>query len=542
MSAVKGFVRGVNGLCGIKRVLYLFVSALLFALPFMTKSLVSHFAFLSCSAVFGWCGLSALFITVFDFNKTSKRVLCSLFCFFFAFYFFVYSWFVSLYPLDFAGLGALESVGVILIPLTLIPIIHSTVMTACVFFAYAAAKGIKSDALRALLISFGYVLGEFFQSVGTFAFPWTRLFIGQTEFPVLLQSASLFGSYFVTFVIVLVNALLAFSLVNTEKNTKRSTAFFLAAVLVFASNLVFGLVRIVAVEKSQGRKMEAVILQGNIPSGIKWTGEVDEKEVYLELAESVRNFDADIAVMPETAFPVTVNPYDEYVADAEKTLVHISKLLDAELFSGAFYKENGNNYNSILVYNSKGISAKPYNKNHIVPFGEFLPYRNIIEKLAPVLAEINMLSSDISRGGDFYPLETEQGKAACLVCFDSIFSDVARKQVKNGGEFIVVVTNDSWYKASSAIYQHADHAAMRAIENNRPVIRSANTGVSRIIDSLGRVRRETKVNERTAVMGEVYITDEMTLYTYIGDVFVLVCALAIAAVYLFAKIKKKPSA
>jgi apolipoprotein N-acyltransferase len=137
------------------------------------------------------------------------------------------------------------------------------------------------------------------------------------------------------------------------------------------------------------------------------------------------------------------------------------------------------------------------------------------------------------------PLETKAGKAACLVCFDSIFPETARKQVNNGAEFIVVTTNDSWYKTSSAVYQHADHSVMRAIENNRPVIRSANTGVSMIITSGGFVSGKIDVNKRDVLYGSVFIPEGKTLYTRVGDVIVAVSAFVIAFFLVYGFIKNK---
>lgn len=544
MNAVKRAVIKAGELTGIKKILYLTLSALVFALPFMTKSLSSNLAIGSFTAVFSWCGLSALFITVFDFRKTLKRVLCSLFCFFFAFYFFVYSWFVNLYPMDFAGFDEIESVFVIAAAVILIPLVHSIIMTCFVFVAYIASRQVKNSIFRAVTVSCGYVIGEYAQSLGTFAFPWARLFVGQTAFPELLQSASLFGSYFVTFVIVLVNALLAFWLINSGKGKKKSALCLIVALSVFAFNLGFGIVRVHVTDFSDCRRISALVLQGNIPSGEKWSGEVDEKEVYLDLANWAKDVkmsdekDVDIAVMPETAFPVTLYPDDGYLTRYEKTLIDISSVLDTELFAGAFSENEGKSFNSIFAISPDGSFTQPYNKYNIVPFGEFVPYRSFLERAFPVFSEMNMFSSDISRGESFEPINTGAGRAACLVCFDSIFPKTARLQIKNGGQFIVIATNDSWYKTSAAIYQHADHAIMRAIENNVPVIRSANTGISRIIDCRGRVVEQTLVNKETAIIGEVYLPERMTLYTCIGDVFIFVSAVMIMLAFALGKTKK----
>lgn len=519
--------------------LLLLACAFVFALPFITKGFAGEYV--KTSAVFGWIGLSLPFAVIFDCKKTLKRVLCSLFCFFFAFYFFVYSWFINLYPLDFAGLGNLESIGVIIIAETVIPFLHSAIMTVCVFISFLAARQMKSALFKAVLLSFGYVLGEFMQSVGTLAFPWARLFVGQTEFVYLLQSASLFGSYFITFIMVLVNTLFAFSLVSLTESRRKSRIYAAVAVGIFLLNLTYGVLRINLTDLSDSKKIDAVVLQGNIPSSQKWSGEIDEKKIYLELAESfdAGGFDADIAVMPETAFPVALCPFDGYDSPSENALMLISKKLDATLFAGAFYKENGNSYNSIFAYDKDGCIAAPYNKYNIVPFGEYLPYRSIIEALVPSLAEINMLSSDLSRGDTFEPIETEAGSAACLVCFDSIFPETARRQVKKGADFIVISTNDSWYKTSGALYQHADHAILRAIENNAPVIRSANTGISRIIDSFGRVVNETCVNERTLMNGSVLVPEKGTLYTLIGDAFVMLSLACVVFTLILGFARKK---
>lgn len=547
MNRVGKLVSGVRRLSGGRKTLLLCACALVFALPFMTKSFLGGSEIAGLFAIFGWLGLAVPFAVIFDFKKTSKRVLCSLFCFFFAFYFFVYSWFINLYPLDFAGLGNLESIGVIVIAETAIPLLHGILMTFCVFLGYKAAKGVKNSYLRAALISFGYVLGEYVQSLGTFAFPWARLFVGQTEFVSLLQSASLFGSYFVTFIMVLVNTLLAFSFSETVGDGNKRQRYALVAAGVFLANFSFGVLRVNLSDLSECESLDAVVLQGNIPSGEKWSGDVDEKEVYLNLADwakayrMAKEYDADIAVMPETAFPTTLYPYDGQDSPSEEALMDISHKLDAVLFAGAFSKQDGKSYNSIFAYDSDGCIAQPYNKYNIVPFGEYLPYRSILEKIVPSLAEINMLSSDLARGNTFTPTETPAGKAACLVCFDSIFPETSRRQIKNGGEFIVISTNDSWYKTSSAIYQHADHAVMRAIENNVPVIRSANTGISRIIDSFGRVREQTKVNERTAISGSVFLPETNTLYTQIGDVFVLFSFLCVFGTLVFGLARKKAS-
>lgn len=528
MSTVSGKGVFAKSCRVIIKIALLVFSAFLFALPFVAQN--SDGAGLLC--LFGWVGLVVPFVRIFDFKKSLKRVFGSLFCFFFAFYFFSYIWFAQLYPLDFVGLTNTESVLVVILALTAIPTIHSFLMTLCLFLSYIGARKINSSILKSVILSCGYVLGEYTQTLGTFAFPWVRLCIGQVHYSVLVQSASLLGSYFVSFIIVLVNAFFAFSLVNLKHNKRKSAFFALCATFVFALNLFFGIFSVNADDVSSNR-INALVLQGNIPSSEKWTGDADEIEIYSSLVKSAKeyldenNLDTDLVAFPETAFPYEINPFDEYKTETERTLKNMAQTLSADVFAGAFYRDGDKVYNSIFKMDSDGEFSYPYNKHNTVPFGEYLPYRNILEKVLSSFANMNMFSEDISRGEGFETIKTRFGQVGCLVCFDSIFPDNARCQVKNGAQLIVISTNDSWYKTSSALYMHAKHAQMRAIENNVPVIRSANTGISEIIDSKGRIVGKTNVNERTFLVGTVSLSNTRTLYTRVGDIIIPIALVSV---------------
>ncbi len=514
----------LSNLKGIPKVLWLVLCAFVFALPFINEHLWI------CS----WFGLSGLFLVIFDFKNARKGVYGSLFCFFFFFYVFSYSWFVSLYPLDFAGLSNLESAGVVLCALTLIPGIHAALMSLCVYLAFVASYGFKCRLLRVLTVASGYVIGEFLQGIGTFAFPWTRLFVAQTNNIFVLQSACLFGAKYITLLIVAVNVLIALALMDKKKK------YAFIALCLFALNFSFGLVRVNIREFKNDEKISVMALQGNISSVDKWLGGSEyAKEVYLSLAEDAAEEHkcVDIAVLPETAFPATLT-FDGNSSSVNASK-KISKLLCADTFVGAFKRTETEYCNSLYVFSPDGkVEDKTYDKINLVPFGEFMPYRSVLEKVAPALAEINLLSSDLTEGTNLEPLETSHGKAACLVCFDSVFSETARKQVKNGAEFIVISTNDSWYKTSKALEQHASHAVMRAIENGRGVVRCANTGISVIVSPVGKIISKSGVNTRECIVGEIPLCQSLTLYTRIGDIITPVCFAVIVLAFL-KRIKKR---
>ncbi len=520
--------------------LKIILSAVLFALPFTVGEVW----------IFSWIGLVVPFLYIFDTEKTLKRVLCSLFCFFFVFYLCLYSWFAQMYPLDFVGFGNAQSVGIIVAALVIIPTFHTAIMTLCVGVSAVLSRKYKSVTVKILALCCGYCLGEFLQSTGTFAFPWGRLFVSQTENIFSLQSASLFGSYFVTFVIVAVNGLLAYSLKNLD-NRKKAAIFALLAVGVFGVNLAFGCIRIAAYKSD--KQITLTALQGNIPSGEKWSlTSSDMAEVYYDVAkeaseEAEKNgVKIDLAVMPETSIPrklegnINVNNVDSgWLNDS---LYEMSKTLDSTLAVGAFDFQDDKEYNALFYYETNGDISQPYHKKSLVPFGEFLPYRDLLSKLVPALEDINMLSSDLTPGSGYEPVTTKAGKVASLVCFDSVFPENARKQVKHEADVIAVSTNDSWYKTSPALKQHAAHSVMRAVENNRPLVRSANTGISMIVSPLGIVQKELCVNERGSITDTVEYNGKTTLYTLTGDVLLYACAgylLVIAVMCLVKKLVQK---
>ncbi len=509
----------IQNLKGYKKALCLVLCSFAFALPFINES------FWLCS----WFSLSGLLLNL-DLKNAGKRVLGSLFLFFCTFYFFSYIWFASLYPLDFAGLSNIESVGVILCATLLIPLVHGSIMSFCVYLSVLSCRGQKREFSKILTLTSGYVLGEFLQGVGTFAFPWTPLFVGQTKNIYLLQSAALLGARFVTFLIVLVNVLLAFALINGKKK------YAVAALTIFVLNFGFGIVRVETANFDDNKKISVMALQGNISSTDKWSGGSEYAgKVYTQLAQKAKQEwgSVDVAVLPETAFPTTFYEGSSSV----KASKQISKILGAETFVGAFRRTDDDYFNSLYVFSPDGsIGSETYNKVNLVPFGEFLPYRNIIAKNAPAFADMNMFSSDLTEGTNLISLETKHGNAACLVCFDSIFPDTARQQVKNGGQFFVVSTNDSWYKQSKALDHHASQAVMRAIENNRAVVRSANTGISSIVSPIGGIIAESGVNTREYIVGKVPLNEELTLYTKIGDIVTPMC-LALLALALLKRIK-----
>ena len=196
-------------------------------------------------------------------------------------------------------------------------------------------------------------------------------------------------------------------------------------------------------------------------------------------------------------------------------------------------------YNSVIEVEPDGTFGDDmYFKQRLVPFGEFVPMREIIEVLIPPLTEIGMLSEDLVAGEESTVLDTEVGRFGCGICFDSIYEDLIRESVLGGAEIIAISTNDSWFEDSAALAMHNAQSRLRAIETGRYVVRSANTGISSIIDPMGRVMTELPANVEGYVAENVYMRDEITVYTHIGNTFVYLCMAALVAPFAVSAVVK----
>jgi len=344
--------------------------------------------------------------------------------------------------------------------------------------------------------------------------------LGQIDTGLFVRSSSLLGSYFVTFTIIAVNFCLAIAL-REKTLVKRGIVL---AVVVFSINLALGSV-VTLLYEDNGDKVRVASAQGNFASGDKWDSKNMQTtlDVYADLTERAAADGAEMIVWPETALP--------YVLFEKTGLVsYVSDLArdnDITIILSAFTRdeETGKKYNSIIEVKPDGSFGETiYSKQRLVPFGEFVPMREFITFIFPPLANIGMLEEDLSAGEKSEVIRSEVGNIGCGLCFDSIYENVTIDAVRNGAEIIAISTNDSWFSDSAALDMHNGQARLRAIESGRYVVRSANTGISSIIDPLGNVIEELGALERGYIVSEVEMRDEGTPYTHIGNIFVYICA------------------
>ncbi len=442
--------------------------------------------------------------------------------FFYSYYLVCFHWFTYLYPLDFVGGmtkgGALAVVLVAWFGLSLL----QALMGALVF---VVAGGVcrcslceRISILKPLLVAGLWSVSEWSQTIGWWGVPWGRLPIGQSEYLIGLQNASLFGSYFVTFVLVSVNMLLAFALVKAEKIKLGVILAVALVVFQYSSGAFMYLLN----DVDDGEKIKVACIQGNISSGEKWNSDKLTKilSVYDKYTAEAAAQGAELVIWPETAVPYNLDTAASYLSEQ---FAYMAKTYNVYLLVGAYVSDGeGSDLNSLICFTPEGERIdNVYSKRHLVPFGEYVPLRSLIELLVPPLAELVLSEDDIVAGSGAQIIELDNGIAlGGLICFDSIYEELPRESVNAGAELICLSTNDSWFSDSAAVYMHNAQAQIRAIENGKYIARAANTGISTVINSRGEVISQLDALEEGYVICDVYANSGRTLFSMIGNCFV----------------------
>jgi apolipoprotein N-acyltransferase len=415
--------------------------------------------------------------------------------------------------------------------------LYMAVYTAlfCLLFAVPASG--KQGRGQALALLWGapvlWVGMEFLRSFFLSGFPWMDIGYGLYGVPLLIQSADLGGHLLVSFLVVQVNGMLAWLVVRRLSDHPQQEPFFILPVigsLVFLLSLgAYSGLRLQQGFIPEQPENTAVIsvIQGNISQDEKWTPERKQETVntYIKLSKTgVTGKGVDLLVWPETALP--------FFPQQDGLTLDIVRYLEASstpLLTGApFYvprPERGKGgklvdyYNSALLIAPDGQLAGRYNKQHLVPFGEYVPLRQYLPFLEPLV----VAAGDFTAGDSFQPLEIGRIRAGVLICFESIFPEIARKEVVNGANVLVNLTNDAWYGRSSAPYQSLAMAVFRAVENRRALVRAANTGISGVIQPSGRIAIRSELFVPAALTGAVNLMEKQTFFVRLGHWFGLLC-------------------
>jgi len=359
-------------------------------------------------------------------------------------------------------------------------------------------------------------------------FPWCLL--GHTQYLNLkaIQVADLVGAYGTSFVIVLSSTLI-YGLV-LERNFKRWTLEAPLVLLTLALVLGYGVYRTSDRHASPGT-LRVAIAQGNIDQSIKWNAAYQEKtiQIYRTLSLQSRPFDPDLVVWPETAVPL----FFQDGAPLARSVLLVPREAGAHVIFGspAYRRERGSMslFNRAYLISPSAEVLGSYDKVHLVPFGEYVPMKRFL----PFVQRLVASAGDFLPGDKVAPLKFPKAAAGVLICFESIFPELGRALTENGATLLVNLTNDAWYGMSSAPFQHFSMAVFRAVENRRPVVRAANTGISAFILPRGEIVEKSDLFTEALLTREIPLSDSgLTLYTRYGDFFAIALTI-LSAVNIF---------
>lgn len=418
----------------------------------------------------------------------------------------------------------------------------------------------KSIVHACFAAPFIWVSLEFVRSNLSFlALPWPLIGHSQYQTPAVIQIASLAGAYGVSFLVVAVNSAITItallllnktlsSATGPSNKVPRGASLLLPAGVAVLLGLSIGYGKVALSNAAAGGEIKVSLLQGNIERDKKWNPR-HAKEimgVYEEMTKEAAKASPSLIIWPEAATPRSITIDRKLYSDVKE----IARSVGIPLLIGSthLHKIRGKG-DQDLKYRNSAVLIEPegegesqrYDKILLLPFAEYIPMKETIPW--PYLG-IPDLGNYIA-GKEFTVFEGPGFRFGAMICWESIFPDLARELVKRGAQVIVNITNEGWF-GDAAPYQLLASNVFRAVENRVYLLRCANTGISCIIDPYGRVVDRVKDKDgrdilvRGVVTGTVVPLESKTMYTRFGDWLVWLSFAASAALGLMALVRKRP--
>ena len=375
---------------------------------------------------------------------------------------------------------------------------------------------------------------ELLRTKSQIAFPWGLLGYTMTPYIPLVQPASIGGVYLVSAWLVLVNVLVHRLFLSAKQRIGTSTSLFTLhsslfpraawLVLAFAAPLLFSAFHV----RPLRPWFNVAIVQPNVSPFDKgdWDSRATIQADLVRLTRQSAATRPDLILYPETATLTDVTR-SETMGPAIRGL---ADSLTVEIFTGTpLYDERRNSWHNgaVLIRPGEHPVRQRYYKIRLVPFSEKIPYADELPVVRRILGTADM--GDWARGHDFTVFNWSHGTLSALICFEAIFPDLTREFTRRGSQLLAVVTNDGWFGRLVGAQQHAELAVLRTVENGIPMIRSANNGISFIVDPYGRILKQTPLFVQTILAGPVPQPLAPTIYRRHGDWFVLACLLGLLA-------------
>lgn len=417
-------------------------------------------------------------------------------------------------------------------------------MYVATFFIFPIVVNVLNHTVRLplpLVAPFVWVVSEHARGYSDLAFPVVTLGYALSDWPSLLQHADLVGVWGISAWVVFVNGAIA-AVVGAGRGRRERLAWAGALLVAIALPVAYGSVRWRAVEReiAQAPTLRVAVIQPNIAQEEKWNVRTVE-EIFRRLDGMIRAADAtspDLVVGPEASFPL-VQP-----ATAARLPVEISAGTSPLLLGSVVGLGEGKprtagtrTYFNYDLHHNAAVLAGPdrailgrHDKVYLVPVAERIPYARVFGAFLPFMQK---QFGRFLPGEELHTLSLPAPSGAvpfgALVCYESLFPDLSRRLTAQGARFLVNISNDAWFGDTTFPHQHAGFCALRAIENRRVVVRSANTGISAVYDPLGRVVGRTELFREATLTTSIPLLSSGTVYGAVRDSVLWLSYLVVAA-------------
>ncbi len=390
-----------------------------------------------------------------------------------------------------------------------------------------------------------WVALEFLRTYALSGLPWGLLGYSQFQWLPIIQIADITSVYGVSFLIVLVNVALFHTghwLIPRKvipRNTARPWLPLAVTLPVFLLIWTYGEGSLLTSlsKRSQMPTLDIGIVQPNIDQAQKWDAayRLDTMERYARLTQLAAK-GSDLILWPESATPFVFEQEPTYqslvknmVVQGKAPLVFGSPLLQRHTDGRPYL------FNSAYLLDASGNISGRYDKQHLVPFGEYIPLRTLLFFLDKLVVGIGDFESgnqptllSIQKSPDSQPV-----RFGVAICFEVVFPNLVRQLANAGANFLITLTNDSWFGDTVAPSQHFAMVVFRAVENRMAFARAANTGISGFIDPTGHILAASPIFTEQALTGRIPLTSPSTFYTRFGDMFAWGCVIISLILLLF---------
>ena len=418
--------------------------------------------------------------------------------------------------------GGVNLAGALIITFVLVTFL--SLYPALVTYVYQRYFGNKGIVPFLIVMPALWILAEWFRSSVFTGFPWLNVGYSQIDTP-LSSLAPMLGVYGISWLTALISA----TLVALFQVTHKTRIVIICTFFITwgALNLLNG----INWTTEKGNEISVALIQGAIPQEIKWKPDQSQRtlDLYLSLSEQYK--DSQLIIWPETAIPVLHHQAEEFIqqmADKARSQNH-------DYLVGIPFKDLDSNkfYNGIIVI---GSNNDTYYKQHLVPFGEYLPFD---KWLRPILNLMKIPMSDFSAGPNRKPVVLAANEIIGVsICYEDVFGEEIISALPDA-TLLVNISNDAWFGDSIAPHQHLQMARMRALETGRYMLRATNTGVSAIINEKGDITASSPQFIPHVTSGKVKTFEGLTPYARFGNWPVIAAAFLLLLITFFIS-KKLP--